>query len=373
MDGVTTPAVARQAPALPAPLDLTRADQQRGYHARPGARPKRLISLDVLRGLAIVLMLLVDNPGIPAAQPIQLVHPDWHGFRVADLVFPLFLFAVGVAMPFSRKAASPRLAARRVVFLYAIGTVLNSVKYGRLTFVGVLQHIAGSYLIAWLVLRLRIRWQLAVIATILGGAWAAYTFLDAPGIDPGSWAYGRTPGAVVDSWLFGGPQTEGVPAMLFGAVNVIFGVVVGRLMKRAPTHREVLLRLAGWGAAAVALGVALAFPVPVNKHLWTPSYAVLTSGLSCLVLLALYELVDRRGLHAWSRPLLHLGMNALVVFVFSQAVTVLVLTHFRSALVAPVAGLVGAPVASVLYGVGVCAMSWLLAWVLHQREIFVRV
>lgn len=368
MAGVTTPAVARRAPALPAPLDLTRADGP-----AVDARPKRLVSLDVLRGLAIVLMLLVDNPGIPAAQPAQLVHPAWHGFRVADLVFPLFLFAVGVAMPFSRKAASPRLAGRRVVFLFAIGTLLNSVKYGRVTFAGVLQHIAGSYLIAWCVLRLRIRWQLAIIATILGGAWAAYTFLDAPGIDPGSWAYGRNPGAVVDSWLFGGPQTEGVPAMVFGAVNVIFGVVVGRLMKRAPTHREVLARLAGWGVGAVALGVALAFPVPVNKHLWTPSYAVLTSGLSCLVLLALYELVDRRGLHGWSRPLVQLGMNALAVFVFSQAVTVLVLTRFRSALVAPLAHLVTAPVASVLYGVGVCAMSWLLAWVLYRREVFVRV
>jgi predicted acyltransferase len=154
---------------------------------------------------------------------------------------------------------------------------------------------------------------------------------------------------------------------------VVFGVVVGRLMRRAGTPRRTVVRLGLLGSAAVGLGVVLAFPVPVNKHLWTPSYAVLTSGLSCLVLLALYELVDRRRWRAWATPLVHLGMNALVVFVFTQAMSVLVLTRLRPRLVAPVADVVGPPAASVLYGVAVCGLAWLLAWLLHRRRVFVRV
>src|SRR5205807_8586898 len=131
--------------------------------AKPQAEPARprLRSLDVFRGLAIAAMLLVDNPGVPGAHPRQLVHSAWNGLRLADVVFPAFLVAVGVAMPFSRRAAAAGPMLRRVGALLALSLGLHLLKHGDLSPAGVLQHIAGSYAVAWAVLRSRPRRHVA--------------------------------------------------------------------------------------------------------------------------------------------------------------------------------------------------------------------
>jgi predicted acyltransferase len=141
-----------------------------GRVAAPGgpSRP-RLRGVDVLRGLAVVGMLLADNRG-NAAIPDQLEHAAWHGLRVADVVFPVFPLVVGVSVPFSRRAGAPRAALTRVLRLAVLGWLVVTAKYGSATAgVGVLGHVAGAHLLCWLLLRLPRRAQVATGAGVLAG------------------------------------------------------------------------------------------------------------------------------------------------------------------------------------------------------------
>ena len=147
-----------------------------------GSGRERILAIDVVRGLAVVGMLLVNNAGIPAAMPQELRHAAWQGLTLADQVFPLFLFSVGASMPFSRRAQRPGAVLRRVVVLFLLGCLLVSAKHLRLApSTGVLQQIAGAYLLAWALLRLPRRAQLPAAALLLAGLWAAFTFV------PASW------------------------------------------------------------------------------------------------------------------------------------------------------------------------------------------
>ncbi len=135
-----------------------------------GSGRERILAVDVVRGLAVVGMLLVNNAGIPAAMPQALRHAPWQGLTLADQVFPLFLFTVGASMPFSQRAQRPGAVLRRVVVLFLLGSLLVSAKQHRLApSTGVLQQIAGAYLLAWALLRLPRRAQLPAAALLLAG------------------------------------------------------------------------------------------------------------------------------------------------------------------------------------------------------------
>jgi predicted acyltransferase len=284
----------------------------------------RLLSLDAFRGLAVALMVVVDSIGVLGVAPAVLRHAPWHGLTLADVTFPMFLFAVGVALPFSSKAESPVRVLRRVALLILIGIALTSWKYGHLVVAGVLQHVAGSYLVGWLLLRLPWRAQIAAVFLALALQWAAFTFVDAGGIEAGSWAAGQTPAAWVDTLLLGRPHTEGVWAALTGGITVLLGAWVGRLLASASRRGEAATRqLATWAAALTAGGTVLALVIPLNKKLWTPSFTLLTAGISAFVLLALHLMVDGRATApAWVRPFLDLGRNALAIFVLLQVLLI---------------------------------------------------
>jgi predicted acyltransferase len=135
-----------------------------------GSGRERILAIDVVRGLAVVGMLLVNNAGIPAAMPQALRHAPWQGLTLADQVFPLFLFTVGASLPFSQRAQRPGAVLRRVVMLFLLGSLLVSAKQYRLApSTGVLQQIAGAYLLAWALLRLPRRAQLPAAASCWPG------------------------------------------------------------------------------------------------------------------------------------------------------------------------------------------------------------
>lgn len=359
----------------PARAGTTTRDRLVVAPARVGVETPRLRlrSLDVLRGLAITAMLLVDNPGVHGAHPRQLVHSPWNGLRFADVVFPVFLVAVGVAMPFSRRAAAPRRVARRVAALVALSIVLHVLKHGDFSPAGVLQHIAGSYAVAWLVLRLRLRAQIAVTVALLAGAWAAYTWISGDGVVAGSWAPGTTPGAYLDRLVYGAPQTEGVVPMILGAVDVIAGAVVGRALRTRATPAARRRVLAASAAAWTVAGLLLALAIPVNKRLWTPSYAVLTAGLAIAALLVVHELTDSGQRARWSQPLHELGINAIAVFVASQLFTILAVPVVAPVVTRPLVPLLGDAVASTTFAVAVVIATWLLARVMWRRGWFLKV
>jgi predicted acyltransferase len=304
-------------------------------------RPERLLSLDVFRGLTVAAMLLVNNPGTWSAVYAPLEHAEWHGWTPTDLIFPFFLFIVGVSMAYSllprleRGDAAGRLfgrAARRSAILIGLGLLLAAFPYytldlAHLRLPGVLQRIGLAFLLASaVVLFARPRAQAAVAAALLLGYWAAMKLVPVPGFGAGNLSKDGNLAAYVDrailgtSHLWASARTwdpEGLLSTLPAVATVLLGVFAGRWMRseRAPAERLVGLFLAG--SAAVVAGWAWDAAFPINKNLWTSSYVLFTAGLGMHALGVCYWLVDVRGRRRWAMPFAWFGMNAIFAFFFS--------------------------------------------------------
>jgi predicted acyltransferase len=319
-------------------------------------------------------MLFVDNSGNDAISP-QLVHVGWNGLHVADVVFPVFLLVVGVSMPFSARAQRPKSVLWRVAKLMLLGVVLVTAKYGWQGFgPGVLGHIAGAYLLCWLLLRLPERAQVPVAAGVLAAVGLLYLAVPVPGV--GSPAL--QPGASWAGWLDStvgvlGDGAEGPHAWLPSAVTVFLGVLAGRVLRdrRGPEAVRVLLTR---GAALGAAGLLLALVLPLNKHLWSPSYVLVTGGIGLAVLGLTHWLVDLRGVTRPFRPAEVLGTNAIVAFVLSELLFRAVLGHLaQPAVVGWLSGWTGEVAAAYLYPAASVLLIGGVCWGLLRRGIVVRI
>ncbi|MFC7575230.1 heparan-alpha-glucosaminide N-acetyltransferase domain-containing protein [Klenkia terrae] len=240
----------------------------------------RLHGVDVARGLAVVGMLFVDNRG-NSSIGTQFVHAPWHGLRVADVVFPVFLLVVGVSMPFSRRADRPRAVLVRVLKLAVLGVLVVGAKYGfDVVGAGVLGHIAGAYLLCWLLLRLARRAQVPTAAGVLAVLTAVAVLLPVPGsgrtaVEPDlSWAHW------FDDLLGLDFSAEAPHSYLPSAITVFLGVLAGRVLLDRGARGALSWIVAGAGVLLV-LGLLLAPLLPVNKRLWTPSFVLVTGGSAC--------------------------------------------------------------------------------------------
>lgn len=373
--------------------------------ASAAAPSTRLRSLDVFRGLAIAGMILVNNPGSWRDAWPLLAHAPWHGCTLADLVFPAFLLAVGVSVALSvgkrlaGGASRGRIvlqALRRSTILCGLGLLLGAVpelSLATMRIPGVLQRIAVCYL-AVVVVFLWTGWrgQATVAAGLLLGYWALLTLVPVPGFGAGvltpegnlaAWVDGKLlPGhmwSVTRTW-----DPEGVLSTLPAIASTLLGVLAGHWLGRARSPRVAVEGLCAAGAGALGVGGLWTLVFPLNKGIWTSSYALFTGGISLLVLGALVWLVDGRGLARWTLPLEMLGCNALAAFVLSGGVTramssirlagpdgrlVDSKTLLYRSLFAPLAA---PPVASLLWSL-VYLLPWLgLAWVLYRKRIFIR-
>ena len=380
-------------------------------------RPARLVSLDVFRGLTIMGMILVNNPGTWGAIFAPLKHAAWHGWTPTDLVFPFFLFIVGVAIPlaFTKRLARGadrgdlvRKTVKRAAVLFAIGLGLafysrgwrflagEGIDLSDFRILGVLQRIALCYLAASLLfLTTSARTQVVVGAGILLGYWAALELVPVPGIGAGHLdVAAETLPAYVDRLLLGQHlwagadklwDPEGVLSTLPAIVTTLLGIVAGQwVLADREASAETAAKLMAVGLALFAAGSAWGWVFPVNKALWTSSYVLLTGGLAFSVLGACYWAADVRGWRGWTTPFVAYGVNALLVFVGSS---LLAQTLARIQVAGPdgprslqswIYGTVFAPlgppeVASLLY-----ALVWIGGWylvlrALHQRNIIWKV
>lgn len=324
----------------------------------------RLQSLDAARGFAVVLMLVVMNPGPTGDLPAQLHHPEWHGFTLADTALPLFLFASGLSMTLSRRSLDRRQVLRRVGLLFGFGVALATLKHEALTFNGVLQHLAGAYLLAWEILRLPRRAQLPAAAGLVGAVWVAFAAWGAGG-DP--WAAGDTLAHQIDGVLYGGFATEGTLQTIASASTVVAGAFVGRLVRSKPSAEELVGPLAIRAVGFVTAGLLLALVVPLNKHLWTPSYSVLTIGTSLTILALGLWLIDVCGMRRITEPLVHMGANPIVIYLLAMAV-LFAIRNYADTLLPTID-----PFGAVVYAAGWTAVWWLLARALHRRKVFVKI
>ncbi len=302
----------------------------------------RLVSLDVFRGITIAAMLLVNNPGSWSAVYPPLLHAEWHGWTPTDLIFPFFLFIVGVSMTFSFGRAVEQGAARGEVMrkaairsakLIGLGLVLHSFPWWRLNpetlrLPGVLQRIGLAFLIASaIVLFTSRRARAAVTGAILVGYWAAMTLIPVPGSGAGVLEPGRDLGAFIDRAVFGTSHLwsqsrtwdpEGLLSTLPAVATVLLGYFTGEWLRSGRSQREKLRGLLLAGAAAVVAGQLWGLVFPINKPLWTSSYVVFTAGAALLCLGLCYWSLDIARHRRWGFPFLLFGVNAIAAFFLSS-------------------------------------------------------
>jgi predicted acyltransferase len=296
---------------------------------------KRLVSLDVFRGATVAGMLLVNNPGTWSAVWPPLEHAEWHGWTPTDLIFPFFLFIVGITTELSRK--DTRGILRRGALIVLAGLLLNAFPFywwgktpgitdptlldrviwrvEHLRFAGVLQRIGVVYTIAALLaMRLSRRALIAATVAILFGTWAIYAL--GPLEPPDATIAARVDRAVLGANHIWSISKTWDPEGPLSTVPAIATALLGILTARAVKGREVGKVLL-WGAAGVAAGLAWNLLLPINKNLWTSSYVVFAAGCACVLLALCIWLIDVRGVQGWTKPFVVYGVNPLVAFLGS--------------------------------------------------------
>jgi predicted acyltransferase len=304
----------------------------------------RLFSLDLFRGATIAAMIVVNNQSSEEAyRPLQ--HADWNGWTPTDLVFPFFLFIVGVSLVLSfhsrlKRGDSRRSLVlhtlRRSAILFAIGLALNglaAVQFGTWRIPGVLQRIAIVYCAAALItLFSGKRARAACIAGLLLGYWILMRYVPVPG-------YG-TPGvdipllhpdgnlaAHLDRKLMfghlweGTRDPEGILSTLPAIATALCGVLTGEWLSSQRAAKHKVMGMLGAGIAAAVTGELWGIWFPINKKLWTSSYVLFTAGCALICLAICYWATDlKRHRGAWTKPFFILGTNAIAAYVISELI-----------------------------------------------------
>lgn len=288
----------------------------------------RLLSLDALRGATIAAMILVNNPGAWDHVYAPLEHAPWHGFTPTDLIFPFFLFIVGVSITLSRRTRFGAVL-RRALVLIALGLFMAAFPafhLETLRWPGVLQRIGLCYFAAWALQR-RLRTPALAWAggVLLVGYWALLTRVPLPdgsgaNLDPGTNLTAYVDRQLMSGHLWRQTRTwdpEGLLSTLPAVATTLIGVLAGRWLAGAASPLRAVRGLGLGGLAFTLAGLAWSLGFPINKNLWTSSYVLFTGGLAWLAFALSYWLADVRGWRAWTRPWVTFGVNAIFVFVAS--------------------------------------------------------
>jgi predicted acyltransferase len=384
--------------------------------ARAGAMPARLVSLDVFRGMTIAGMILVNNAGNWNAVYWPLDHAKWHGWTPTDLIFPFFLFIVGVSMVLSFEARRRRGATsgellrhvvKRSAIIFAIGFALafwgRSFNLHTVRIYGVLPRIAAVYLVASaIVLYCGRRARAGIAAGLLLGYWLLMTRV--PGFD--LTMDGNLAGFVDRKlmyehlWIAHRFDPEGLLSTLPAIVTTLLGVFTGEWLSQSPAASrqapgeaavasrqapgEQLNKVQGMvvaGAVLMVAGEVWGQWFPINKNMWTSSYVLFTGGCALAVLALCYWMVEMRGWRSWGAPFVWYGSNAITVYAASGALAVFSIKHHVRPGVtykAWVYGTMFAPLASagnasVMYASAYVLTFLVLAWVMYRNKIFVKI
>jgi predicted acyltransferase len=373
----------------------------------------RLTSLDLFRGVTIAAMILVNNPGNDHAYwPLE--HAEWNGWTPTDLIFPFFLFIVGVSLVFSfesrlgrgdSRASLVRHTLRRAVTIFAIGLALNyssifaSPSRG-LRIPGVLQRIAICYLVASILfLYVRPKARALVVAGLLVGYWILMRFVPVPGFGvPGRDMPLLHPDANLAAYLdrmfllWGGTSLyeitrdpEGILSTLPAIGTALLGVFTGEWLRSKRSPQSKALGLLIFGVAGLVLGEIWGIWFPINKKLWTSSYVLFAAGFALVCLALCYWATDiKRWRGAWTRPFLIFGRNSIVVYTISQLLSEL-LDFLRAPLHGETLDIHGyifqrffAPLgspsfASLLFSLCFVLLCLVPIWLMDRKKIFLKI
>lgn len=278
----------------------------------------RLESLDAFRGATVAAMLLVNNPGSWGAVWAPLRHAPWHGWTPTDLIFPFFLFVVGITTGLAKK--EPGGILRRGAVIVLAGLLLNAFPFdpGRLAALrvtGVLQRIGIVYVAAAFITRwFSRRMVLVLVAGILLGYWGL--LMTGPLEPPEATVTAALDRTVIgERHLWAGSRTwdpEGILSTIPAVATALAGFLLTPLVRERKTGR-----LALYGALMAIAGWAWGLWFPVNKSLWTSSYVLLTAGLAAVLLAGFIATIDVRGARRWAKPFVVFGVNPLIAFLGS--------------------------------------------------------
>jgi predicted acyltransferase len=368
--------------------------------------------LDIFRGLAVAGMILVDNPGSDDGAYWPIKHAEWNGWTPADFIFPSFLFLVGISMVLSFSSRLRRGESRRQILfhvfkrsliLIAIGLLVNAspivgLDLHTFRFEGVTQRIALCYLVsAILVLWSNRRGQWIALGACLIGYWMMMRFVPVPGFGvPGRDIPFMDPDRNLVAWLdrklFAGHlynvtrDPEGVLSTIPAIATTLMGVLTGNLLLSEKKSGTKAIRMLLIGVLGLASGLIWNFWFPINKNLWTSSFALFTGGFALVFLAFLYWMLEiKQWQGPWTMPILVFGMNAIAGFVADSLVygpgySFTVKGHGGAAIswhdaaqLRLVSFGLNAANASLIYSLAAVLFCWILLWFLWRKRIFIKV
>jgi predicted acyltransferase len=376
-------------------------------------KPSRLLSIDLLRGLTIAFMILVNDNGSSAAYR-QLEHAAWNGFTFTDLVFPTFLFIVGISTVLSTEARLARgdskqslflHTLRRAVIIFLLGLFTNSLPYFHLHTLrvyGVLPRIAVCYFVVATLYLISPKWKskAVIAASLLVGYWILMRYVPVPGygmpvrdiplLDPD-----RNLAALLDRHIFSAAHLyektrdpEGVLSTLPAIATALMGVITGCWLRTLRPLGEKVRGIAIAGLSCVVLGSLWNISFPINKKMWTSSFVLFAGGLSLLLLALSMWMFDSKSdgeknkkRSGWFTPLLVFGMNAITAYVLADFVAIAFgYIHIRPGvnihrwLYEAIHSVVtNAPFASLLYSLIFVACCWVPVYFLYRKRIFIKI
>lgn len=300
--------------------------------------PPRLMSLDVFRGLTIAAMTIVNNPGDWNHIYAPLEHAEWNGWTPTDLIFPFFVFILGVSLTLSKRSLQsvPGIFKRSAI-IFLCGFLLAyyvRFDFSRVRIPGVLARLAVCSLFASLIYRqvlkaaedARLQIVLSIAAVLLLTYWALLTFVPVPGGVAGDLTPSGNLGAWIDRTVIGTAHLwstsktwdpEGLLSTLPAIATALTGIAAGLVLTGPRSAAEKTAIFLGAGGLSVLAGTAWGQRFPINKSLWTSSYVLLSSGLAAMLLAVCYWMIDVQQRRRFLHPLVVMGMNPLTLFVLS--------------------------------------------------------
>lgn len=376
-------------------------------------KPQRLLSLDVFRGLTIAGMILVNNPGSWSNIYPSLKHAAWHGVTPTDLIFPFFLFIVGVAITFSLSKRKERgddkkklilQIIRRSVILFLLGLFLASIRFEDnmpkivlegIRIPGVLQRIALVYFFSSIIFLFGDKKAVVYItAAILLIYWGMMTLIPVPGHGPANLDPSTNLGAWLDYSLLKGHlwiysktwDPEGILSTLPAIASALFGILTGFWLRSANDDYKKIVWMFVIGNFALLIAMVWDMWFPINKQIWTSSYVVYTTGLALIILAICYFLADVKKYTWWTKPFVVYGINAITVYFLSTVMAIIIargiyLTNDAGELI-PLKSYIFNnyflswldPInASLLFAI-TYVLFWLgIMWIFYRKKIFIKI
>jgi predicted acyltransferase len=367
---------------------------------QPFSHP-RLQSLDALRGFDMFWIIggefIFHGMAKATESPFwttlsdQFTHPDWNGFHVYDLIFPLFLFLAGVSAPFSIGSDLEKGISRNRLLLRILrrGTILVLLGYycnnglqlhplADIRFCSVLGRIGIAWAFANIIYLYAGKWmQYAAFAALLIGYWLLLKFTSAPGFPPGDLTMPGNFASYIDRLIIPGKlylvihDPEGLMSAIPAISTALAGIFAGVLLRRTdiPQNKKALF-LALAGIISLALAQLWNLDFLINKNLWTSSFVLHTAGLSGLLLALFYYIIDVLGYQRWAFFFRIIGMNSIMIYISSRFID---WNHANNALFKWAGQLAGDPYNVVVMSVGFLMVKWLFLYFMYRQKVFLRV